>query len=513
MKRLTLPHPAAGLWAAARDIIHEIPTPEEADRPIEPHIAGGSALAARWRHRDSTGIDIIFPGRVSLTDLLENDPRNILDRLGGTLDVVDHRHVAIDFPDGSIDLAAIDPQPGLGQARTVVDGRLEMVLSSAQILRDKLGRAHDLDARDVFDVATAAREDPSALATALNMLPEYRTTAIAWAWSQSGSEIRERYLAEELLWTSPNHRLEPHELAARAADAIRNHRYQRLQVDVEGPDITITKTVRTATLPVETYNRSDPADAIIESGLAAHLAVAGPVRPARLASAIEMSSTRWGVHEHPGHRRQRLHTARGTARPDGHTPCTKPRMDPRPRAIGARGRNCLRRARGRDPLTGAGNPRSHCSALCTGAGLFSASAISSSNSASRSGANRDTSDRQRRTCSTAMISAFRFAGAFPVATAYAWPAMKVYQPCRAASRSSFLPTSRARFSSEGSSRASSSVPARTWRSTRSASGSSETLSSVVVITRLEGVVSPETSGPLRSIGPTNSRIPIAAASD
>ena len=70
--------------------------------------------------------------------------------------------------------------------------------------------------------------------------------------------------------------------------------------------------------------------------------------------------------------------------------------------------------------------------FCTGAGLFSASAINPSNSSRRSGANRDTSDRQRITCSTAMASAFRFEGAFPVATAYAWPAMKVYQPCRAA---------------------------------------------------------------------------------
>ena len=79
---------------------------------------------------------------------------------------------------------------------------------------------------------------------------------------------------------------------------------------------------------------------------------------------------------------------------------------------------------------------------CTGAGLFSASAISSSNSATRSGSNRDTSDRpdrQRMTCSTAMTSAFRFAGAFPVATAYAWPAMKVYQPCRASMPVELLP--------------------------------------------------------------------------
>ena len=85
-----------------------------------------------------------------------------------------------------------------------------------------------------------------------------------------------------------------------------------------------------------------------------------------------------------------------------------------------------------------------------------------------------------------MTSAFRFEGAFPVATAYAWPAMKVCQPCRAASRSSFLTTSLARFSAEGSSRDSSSCPDRTWRRTRSASGSSEMLNSVsVVITTLD----------------------------
>ena len=54
------------------------------------------------------------------------------------------------------------------------------------------------------------------------------------------------------------------------------------------------------------------------------------------------------------------------------------------------------------------------------------------------------------------------------------------------SRLSFFPTSRARFSAEGSSRDSSSSPDRTWRSTRSASGSSEMLNSVsVVITTLD----------------------------
>lgn len=295
MTKLTLPKPATDLWAPARDIIHEIPTPEEAPHPIRPHIAGGSALAARWHHRSSTDIDIVFPGRESLTDLLENDPHSILQRLGGTPDVVDHRQIVIGFPNGAIDLAAIDPKPELGQADALVDGRLETVLSNAQILRGKLERAHDLNARDIFDVAVAAKEDPAALATALNMLPEHRTSAVMWHWHQGDPDIRDRYAADELLWTSPDHRIEPHELADRAIDALDTHRYRRLHVDVDGPDIIITKTIRTGALPSETYNRSDPGAALTESGLTAHLAVAGPVRPAQLASAIEKATVSMNI--------------------------------------------------------------------------------------------------------------------------------------------------------------------------------------------------------------------------
>ena len=75
----------------------------------------------------------LFPGPgVSLTDLLENDSRHILARFGGTLDDVDHRQLVIDFPDGSIGLAVIDPPTRLDQAKTVVDGRLEPGLPSCE---------------------------------------------------------------------------------------------------------------------------------------------------------------------------------------------------------------------------------------------------------------------------------------------------------------------------------------------------------------------------------------------
>ena len=76
-----------------------------------------------------------------------------------------------------------------------------------------------------------------------------------------------------------------------------------------------------------------------------------------------------------------------------------------------------------------GRSRPHSAERCTGAGLFSASANQLVELLEPVPARKlDTSERQRATCSTAMISALRFAGAFPVATACAWPAMKVYQP-------------------------------------------------------------------------------------
>ena len=61
MEILTLPEPAAGLWAAKRSIVHAIP-PEIFRSNIPPHLGGGTILAARWKHRIRTDIDMFLPG-------------------------------------------------------------------------------------------------------------------------------------------------------------------------------------------------------------------------------------------------------------------------------------------------------------------------------------------------------------------------------------------------------------------------------------------------------------------
>ena len=82
MENLTLPEPAASLWAAKRSIVHAIP-PEMFGRNIPPHLGGGTILAARWKHRISTDIDVLFPGRNTLIDLVQDNDRNIVSQLGG----------------------------------------------------------------------------------------------------------------------------------------------------------------------------------------------------------------------------------------------------------------------------------------------------------------------------------------------------------------------------------------------------------------------------------------------
>ena len=49
------------MWQRTREVIHSLPA-EDTDRIVVPHIGGGTLLAARWKHRLSTDIDILLPG-------------------------------------------------------------------------------------------------------------------------------------------------------------------------------------------------------------------------------------------------------------------------------------------------------------------------------------------------------------------------------------------------------------------------------------------------------------------
>ena len=129
MESLTLPEPAAGLWAAKRSIVHAVP-PEMFGRRIPPHLGGGTILAARWKYRISTDIDVLLPGRNTLIDLLQDNDRNIVNQLGGAPEAVAGGRVKIAFEHGFLDISTFRPNPPYGHAIATVDGQRETVLSS-----------------------------------------------------------------------------------------------------------------------------------------------------------------------------------------------------------------------------------------------------------------------------------------------------------------------------------------------------------------------------------------------
>lgn len=201
---LTLPAPAAELWnriaPAVREEIGRV-TGGEAQYAM----GGGSILAARWKHRHSYDVDLVVPPDTPLGMLAtannaasQFEPR--LRALGGTPTFSSELgmwRVSFDRDERKLDLWATAPLLGAGERASTIDGRLETVLSSAQILRGKLERSEEHLTRDVYDIAKASDKEPAALEAAINAISR---------------ELAER-IAQSLHWAGPT-------IAAEAEDAV-----------------------------------------------------------------------------------------------------------------------------------------------------------------------------------------------------------------------------------------------------------------------------------------------------
>ena len=178
MEKLTLPTPANALF---QDVYGAL---DELIRPVSPggtagRLGGGTTLAARWRHRRSTDIDVAVPVGTGLGRYdPSRDPRLVerMAGLGATHVDVRFRQFTFTFPNGKLDLVEMDPQIRVGHMPAEVDGVPMEVYANAQILCGKLaGRGNVLPERDIFDFAVAAQLDEDALSAAVNHLDaDYR---------------------------------------------------------------------------------------------------------------------------------------------------------------------------------------------------------------------------------------------------------------------------------------------------------------------------------------------------
>ena len=219
---------------------------ERLDPGIEYRLGGGSILAAQWRHRSSFDVDLQIDPDVELHRLERPEFqwfREEIEKLGGS---PQHRtranlySIRFGAPPGEreIQIWGHEPDIACGQRGVLVEGRIETVLSNAQILRGKLQRAEHKLARDVYDVNKAATRDPKSLEIAVNVIAPERLDAIALDWMVGYGKIGSN--AHERLRGAPrNEEQDYYRLGTNGARAIVEAQYDSLQVRVEDAKIIV----------------------------------------------------------------------------------------------------------------------------------------------------------------------------------------------------------------------------------------------------------------------------------
>ncbi len=173
-RELTLTEPASSLWRAVRGPLAALRQRYE-EKPERWQMGGGSVLAARWKHRRSTDIDLITSAGWHLSGLRKTGNNGFtteLAKAGGKLD--GYNEAALEMRFGKyqrLHIYGTEPTPRAGHERVPVDGEVFETLSTTQILAAKLlHRGLKAPARDLYDLVVAADRDPKGLAQAVNML-------------------------------------------------------------------------------------------------------------------------------------------------------------------------------------------------------------------------------------------------------------------------------------------------------------------------------------------------------
>ena len=241
-EELRLPEPARTLWTRIRD-----PLKAALASPSEPgpklRLGGGTILAARWRHRKSRDIDIVTRRNFALWKQSEG-LNGVMRSLGAEACGYNARrrqyraafHVGNESQ--TVEIWPHEPQPRGAERETEVDGGVELVLATSQILKGKLERGEDALPRDLLDVITAARRDPESLEVAVNAIEPPYARLVMGVWEAAAATIRAR--AGHELGEAVG--LDPKDLGPGAGHAVRDRMYAGIRIEARKALILIATT-------------------------------------------------------------------------------------------------------------------------------------------------------------------------------------------------------------------------------------------------------------------------------
>ena len=278
---LTLPGPARELWLQTRDVIRR--AMEELGGGTEYKLGGGTVLAARWRHRMSFDIDIHVAKTTALEELGTDRYRWLhedLEQLGAIPTYSPELNfLNIQLGEGGeqreIQLWGHDLPLAKGHRQEPVEGRLETVLSNAQILRGKLERTSKKLSRDVYDVRRARELDPTELEIAVGTMRRAEINAIMVDWITGRERIADN--AREKL-RGVSHKQDPSyaRLGVDGATALMDSRYERFRIGVE-QDLIVVEAMTEGKDPRRMTMAADEAEHQFSAlGINQHLRGKGP---------------------------------------------------------------------------------------------------------------------------------------------------------------------------------------------------------------------------------------------
>ena len=267
---MTLPEPARTLWRAHGAALQAAAEAHGTENRLV--LGGGTVLAARWKHRDSSDLDLLLPDRESLKDTGPGGRRDLAKATGGKYNEINASQINITFAEGKLDLTAVEPRlPGL-EAVTDVEGRQVTVLANAQILQGKCFRTEKGVTRDAFDIAVAGEADPRSLEIAINSLSNRDARVIRHNLITSNDAMVTQAEEGRLTGVAPRYQKYLDHLGIAAAEAIDAHRYTRVRILATEKGIRIeTQTEGSATPRRDEYTGQDAAKTLVESGIGAYL--------------------------------------------------------------------------------------------------------------------------------------------------------------------------------------------------------------------------------------------------
>ena len=237
----SLPKGPRELWATVRPELRNA-LKDVLSRGETWSIGGGTILAARWNHRVSDDIDLkITPvaGESRLAEQRLGHFNNRMTALGATEIHHGPNQVVVEFGNSRLDI--YEGSPGLKGSERVeaVEGELEVVLSSAQILHGKIrGRGLESPTRDLYDIGVAGKLDREALETTVNALPHHGIELASGKWE--ALQAYHRHAAKTRLKGVPAEFEEiADDPASHAAEAAMNSRYRQASITWERNQIVI----------------------------------------------------------------------------------------------------------------------------------------------------------------------------------------------------------------------------------------------------------------------------------